>query len=255
MSHSWEIPLTPDERRRSLRHWAKIALLPLILGASVTSYFLLEANGFLDYQDLADNHEWLLARVAENHIGIALSFIGAYAFFVVLSLPGAAFRTMASGFLFGPALGTIYAVIGATLGATLLFVIARASFKELFRNKKGGKLRKVADNFSRNALNYLLFLRLVPLFPFWIVNLAAAYVGMRVRIFAFATFIGIIPGTLVFSSMGSGLGDLLDQGQMPDIGIIFAPNIFLPLLGLAILALAPIFVQHLRRSKTNPTNA
>ena len=244
-----------DEGRRSLRHWAKIALLPLILGASIASYFLLRASGLLNYQNLAANHEWLLARVAENPIGIALGFVGAYALFVALSFPGAAFRTMASGFLFGPALGTIYAVIGATLGATILFVIARASFKELFRNQHEGRLRKLADSFSRNALNYLLFLRLVPLFPFWIVNLAAAYVGMRIRIFALATFFGIIPGTLVFSSMGSGLGDLLDQGEMPEIGIVFAPNIFLPLLGLAILALAPVFVQRLRRDKPDLPNA
>ncbi len=161
---------------------------------------------------------------------------------------------MASGFLFGPALGTIYAVIGATLGATILFVIARASFRELFRNQQEGRLRKLADSFGRNALNYLLFLRLVPLFPFWIVNLAAAYVGMKVRVFAIATFFGIIPGTLVFSSMGSGLGDLLDQGEMPDVGIVFAPSIFLPLIGLAILALAPIFIQRLRRYKTEPSD-
>jgi uncharacterized membrane protein YdjX (TVP38/TMEM64 family) len=244
-----------DEGRRSLRRSVRIALLPLILGASVASYFLFEASGLLKYQNLAANHEWLLARVAENHVGIALGFVGAYALFVVLSLPGAAFRTMASGFLFGPALGTIYAVIGATLGATILFVIARASFKELFHNKEDGRLRKLADRFSRNALNYLLFLRLVPLFPFWIVNLAAAYVGMKIRIFAIATFIGIIPGTLVFSSMGSGLGDLLDQGEMPDAGIVFAPNIFLPLLGLAVLALAPIFIHHIRRDKTDPLDA
>lgn len=243
-----------DEGRRSLRRWVNIALLPLILGVSIASYFLLEASGLLNYQNLAANHEWLLARVAENHIGIALSFVGAYAFFVVLSLPGAAFRTMASGFLFGPALGTIYAVIGATLGAIILFVIARASFKELFRNQHEGRLRKLADSFSRNALNYLLFLRLVPLFPFWIVNLAAAYIGMKIRVFAIATFIGIIPGTLVFSSMGSGLGDLLDQGEMPDAGIVFAPNIFLPLIGLATLALAPIFIRRFRRDKADPSD-
>ena len=156
---------------------------------------------------------------------------------------------MASGFLFGSTLGTIYAVIGATIGATILFVIARASFRELFSKKPEGRIGLLVDSFSQNALNYLLFLRLVPLFPFWIVNLAAAYVGIDVRTFMLATFLGIIPGTLVFSSMGSGLGDLLDQGQMPDIGNIFAPNIFLPLMGLAMLALVPIVVQRLRRGR------
>jgi len=241
--------LTNGDPKTSFRHWAKIALLPLILAASVASYLIAQRSSILDYQTLAAEHDWLLERVAENPIGIALGFVGAYAFFVVLSLPGAVFRTMASGFLFGPTLGTIYVVIGATIGATILFVIARASFRKLFSNKPKGRIGKLVDSISQNALNYLLFLRLVPLFPFWIVNLAAAYVGIPVRIFALATFFGIIPGTLVFSSMGSGLGDLLDQGQMPEIGIIFAPNIFLPLVGLAILALAPIFVQRMRRGK------
>ncbi len=241
--------MTKAEPKRSLGHWAKIALLPLILVASAASYFIALRGGFLDYQTLAANHDWLLERVAENPVGTALGFIAAYAFLVVLSLPGAAFRTMAPGFLFGPTLGTIYAVIGATIGATLLFVVARASFRELFSKKPDGGLGLLVDSFSQNALNYLLFLRLVPLFPFWIVNLASAYVGILVRVFAIATFLGIIPGTLVFSSMGSRLGDLLDQGQMPDIGIIFAPNIFLPLMGLAMLALAPIFVQRFRRGR------
>ncbi len=242
-----ENKLTTDYARHSVRHWANIALLPLILGASVASYILLKSNGFLNYQNLAANHEWLLARVAEYPFEIALSFVGIYALFVALSLPGAAFRTMASGFLFGPTLGTIYAVIGATIGATILFVVARASFRELFRRKPEGRLGILVDSFSQNALNYLLFLRLVPLFPFWIVNLASAYVGIPVRVFAIATFIGIIPGTLVFSSMGSGLGDLLDQGEMPNFGIIFTPSILVPLIGLALLALAPVFVQRFRR--------
>ena len=228
-----------------------MALLPLILLASAAGYFITLRSGFLDYQTLAANHDWLLERVAEHPVAIALGFILIYAFLVVLSLPGAAFRTMASGFMFGPTLGTFYAVIGATIGATILFVIARASFRELFSSKPEGRIGVLVESFSQNALNYLLFLRLVPLFPFWIVNLAAACVGIPTRTFALATFFGIIPGTLVFSSMGSGLGDLLDQGQMPDIGIIFAPNIFLPLMGLALLALAPIIVQRLRRSLRN----
>lgn len=241
--------MTKAGPKRSIRHWATIALLPLILLASAASYFLASRGGFFDYQTLAANHDWLLERVAEHPVAIALGFILVYAFLVALSLPGTSFRTMASGFLFGPTLGTIYAVIGATIGATILFVIARASFRELFSKQPEGRIGLLVDSFSQNALNYLLFLRLVPLFPFWIVNLAAAYVGIDVRTFMLATFLGIIPGTLVFSSMGSGLGDLLDQGQMPDIGIIFAPNIFSPLMGLAMLALVPIVVQRLRRGR------
>ncbi len=105
---------------------------------------------------------------------------------------------------------------------------------------------KLKEGFGRDALSYLLFLRLVPLFPFFLVNLAAAFLEVRTRIFVIGTGIGIIPGGLVYASVGNGLGVVLDQGEVPDLGIIFTPSILLPLLGLGLLSLLPVLVKHLR---------
>lgn len=228
-----------------LARWRRILLLPVILlFAAALSVF--EVAHYVSYESLAANHEWLLERVAQNEIGMGLLFLATYTLLVALSIPGAAFRTMAAGFLFGPVIGTIYAVLGATIGAIILFLIARTSLGEMFRTRTEGLLPKLRKEFQEHALSYLLFLRLVPLVPFWLLNLAAAFLSVRLNVFAIGTFVGIIPGTAVFASVGSGLGELLDQGQRPDFSIIANPEIFLPILGLALLSLVPVLIRRLK---------
>jgi uncharacterized membrane protein YdjX (TVP38/TMEM64 family) len=136
--------------------------------------------------------------------------------------------------------------VGATLGATLLFLLARTAFRELFRAWAGKYLGRLEDGFKRNALSYLLFLRLVPLVPFWLVNLVPALLDVSLRTFVIGTFLGIIPGTLVYASVGNGLGAILAQGGKPDLGIIFSPEILLPILGIAALALVPAIYKRFR---------
>jgi uncharacterized membrane protein YdjX (TVP38/TMEM64 family) len=138
--------------------------------------------------------------------------------------------------------------VAATFGATLLFVIARTSLGELFRQRSEGALARLKDGFAKGAFNYLLFLRLVPLFPFWLVNLVAAFLDVPLRTFVLGTAIGIIPGAAVYANVGSGLGSVLDRGQAPDLRIILSPPILVPILALAVLSLVPIAYRRLRRA-------
>src|SRR6266481_4731931 len=124
----------------------------------------------------------------------------------------------------------------AALGAIAVFLAARTAFYDLFHARAGAALARFEQGFRRDSFSYLLFLRLIPVFPFWLVNIVPALLGMTLGPYTLATLIGIIPGAVVYSSVGSGLGTLLDRGEMPNLGIIFEWRILLPLLGLAVLA-------------------
>ncbi|HEX7006901.1 MAG TPA: VTT domain-containing protein, partial [Alphaproteobacteria bacterium] len=139
--------------------------------------------------------------------------------------------------------GTVFAVIGATAGATVLFLAARTALGETLRARAGPALKRMEDGFRRNGLSYLLVLRLVPIFPFWLVNLVPAFLNVPLRVYLLGTFVGIIPGTAVFAGVGNGLGALLAECRMPDLGVVFRPEILLPLLALAALALVPVLYR------------
>jgi uncharacterized membrane protein YdjX (TVP38/TMEM64 family) len=143
-------------------------------------------------------------------------------------------------------------VVGGTLGAVCVFLAARTAFGNLLRAKAGPALRRMEAGFRDSAFSYMLFLRLIPLFPFWLVNLVPAFLGVSLRTYVVATFVGVIPGALVYASLGNGLGAILDAGGEPDLGIVFQPNILLPLLALAVLALAPVAYKKFKAGQTPP---
>ena len=151
--------------------------------------------------------------------------------------PGGLVLTVTAGFLFGTLGGGLTAVVGATLGAVAVFLIARTALGEPLRARAGPWLGRMEAGFRENALSYLLVLRLVPIFPFWLVNLVPAFLGVPLATYALGTFLGIMPATFVFASVGSGLGAVFDRGEEPDLGLVFEPRVLLPLLGLAVLAL------------------
>lgn len=228
----------------------RVALLPLLIAASFGLAYTFHLERYLSFQALADNREALLAYVQTHAVIAAAAFVALYVAVSALALPGAALVTIAGGFLFGIVAGTIYVVVGATIGATILFLVANTSFGAILRSRTQGALGKLRAGFQDNAFSYLLFLRLVPAFPFWLVNLAAALLGVSLRVFVAATFLGIIPGSAVYVSVGNGLGAILARGETPNFGIIFAPPVLLPLLGLSILALVPVGVRHWRKRNT-----
>ena len=194
----------------------------------------------LSLDTLRTHREALAGWVGGNAVLAGLAYVAAYVTAVAFSLPGAVFLTLAGGFLFGAVAGTLLTVTGATIGATLVFVFARAILGANALDRFGAPAARLADGIRRNAASYLLVLRLVPLFPFFLVNLVPAFVGVALPTYVATTFVGIIPGTAVFSLAGAGLGALLDQGDAITPATILTPEILAGLLGLAALSLAAI---------------
>lgn len=211
-----------------------------MLGAAIAAVYGLGLQHQLSWAALAAHQTALHALVALHPLASAAAYVALYAVAVALSLPGGAVLTVAGGLLFGVAPGAALAVIGATLGAILLFLVARYALYDLLAAKAGPLMARIRPGLERNGFSYLLALRLLPVFPFWLVNLAPALAGMRLAPYAAATVIGIIPGAVVFASIGAGVGDVLAGGGTPDLSLVLSPRILLPLLGLAALSLAPV---------------
>ena len=226
-------------------------LLPVaILLAGLAIFLLLGLERYFSYEMLSRHKATLTAWVAAHRPLAALVFMLAYAIMVAFSLPIAMLATPVGGFLFGTWVGALLSVIGATLGSIAVFLAARYAFRDLFRARAGAKLARFEEGFRHDDFNYLLFLRLVPIFPFWLVNIVPALLGMQLRRYALATMLGIVPAAIVYSSVGAGLGMVLKRGEQPDLGIIFEWRILLPLLGLAALSLVPVLYSRLRRKRS-----
>lgn len=228
-----------------IKRWLPLA----VLVAGLVLFFALGGQRYVSFGMLRQNREELHHLVAANRIAAGLCFVLAYVLITAFSLPGGAVMTVFGGYVFGPYLAAGYVVIGATAGATVLFLIARSTLGAVLRARAGPFLQKMEAGFQENALSYLLVLRLVPLFPFWLVNLVPAFLGVPLRTYVIGTLLGIIPGTIVYASLGGGVGEVLDTGREPDLDIIFQANILLPLVGLALLALLPVVYKRLKARK------
>jgi uncharacterized membrane protein YdjX (TVP38/TMEM64 family) len=169
-----------------------------------------------------------------------------YVVAVAMSLPGGTVLSLIGGFLFGAVVSTGLVVVSATLGATILFVIAKSALGDALRVRAGPWMDKLAKGFQENELSYLLVLRLVPLFPFFVVNLVPAFLGVRLRDYVLATFFGIIPGTFVYNLADAGLGSILDSGEDFTVASVLTTEIKLALFGLAVLALLPVVYKKLK---------
>ncbi|TFG86785.1 MAG: TVP38/TMEM64 family protein, partial [Hyphomicrobiales bacterium] len=189
-------------------------LVPLaILAAVLIAFFALDLDDYATFDTLKDTREALLGFVRDNFVLAILIYVVGYALLTAASVPVASLVTVAGGFLFGIWLGTFLTVLAATVGATVLFLFARSALGEPLRQRAGPYIRKMEEGFQENQVNYLLFLRLVPVFPFFAVNLVPAFLGVGTMVFAVTTFIGIIPGTAVYTIVGAGLGSVFDRGE------------------------------------------
>ena len=219
-------------------------LIPVVvLVAGLVVFFAFDLDRYLSLTALKENREALTGWVADTGLVAWLAYAGMYAVVTAFSIPGGAVMTIAGGFLFGPWLGGTLTVFGATIGATAVFLAARYALAVLLRDKAGNAIRKMEDGFKENALSYLLFLRLIPVFPFWLVNLVPAFLSVPVGVYIFGTAVGIIPGTFMYALVGDGVGALLEAGQDVNLGIIFEPRFLLPIVGLAALALLPVLYK------------
>lgn len=226
---------------------------PVRLGAGLgllVAVGIAYAAGLHDYltlETLRDHRADLALWVADHQVAAAAAFMAIYFVAVALSLPGGLFLTIAGGFLFGVVLGTLYVVIGASLGATALFLLARFVAGDHLADRVGPWVRRMEAGFRENALSYMLVLRLVPIFPFWLVNLVPAFLGVSTATYVLTTVVGIIPGALVYASVGNGLGAVFAAGKDPDLGLILEPQVIGPILGLAALAMIPVIYKRLQR--------
>lgn len=218
-----------------------VLVVVAVFASGVTRYLNLEA---------LQTHESALRTFISDHLILALAtFIAVYAVATAVSLPGALILTLTGGYLFGPWVGGSSTVVGATLGAVAVFYAVRTSLGAAMRRRaeaSGGKLKAVIDGVEAGAFGYILTLRLVPLAPFWLVNIAAALAHAPLRAYALATFLGIMPATFIYSGIGAGIGELIARGEAPDAGVIFEPRILLPLVGLGLLSLGVTLYQRYR---------
>ena len=236
----------------------KLIPLAVIVIVAIIGFFTL--RDFLTFETLRDNSERLTAWRDSNYALAAATYVLFYAVVVAFSLPGGAIMTLAGGFVFGIVVGAPLTVIAATLGATAIFLAAKTGLGDVLYarlQKKAddpGMLNKIEDGLRKNEVSYLLLMRLVPAIPFFLANIAPAFLGVRLRNFVLTTFFGIIPGTVVYSSVGAGLGEVFARGETPNLGIIFEWHILGPILGLCALAAMPIVINYFR-DRNNPGGA
>jgi len=223
----------------SVGRWTRVALIALFVGGLI-AFLTTGAHDWLTVAALQAHRDQLLAYADQHYwasLGAALLI---YAGAVALSVPGASIMSLALGMLFGRWLGTLLIIVAATLGATLVFLAARHLFADAVRRRLGERAAKLIGGFQKDAFNYLLFLRLVPLFPFWLVNLVPAVAGVSLGRYVAATFLGIIPASFIFANLGQSLGRITSSSELLSAEMLGA----LALLG--VLALLPVAVKKIR---------
>jgi len=200
----------------------KKILLLVVAVLGIASFFYFDLGQYLSLESLKENKEKLNTFYENNATVMILGFIGVYVAATAFSLPGATILTLAGGAIFGPWVGTLAVNVGATLGATLAFLAARFLLRDWVEQKFGDRLKPFNEGFSNNAVNYILFLRLVPLFPFFLVNLVSGLTQVPIRIYFFGTMFGTLPGTFVYTNAGSNLASIESLGDIASPGVIGA---------------------------------
>ena len=228
-------------------------LLPLAFIGVAAVVGAIYLKDYLSFEALRDNREALIAFRDANYAATVAVFMLAYVVIVAFSLPGATIATLTGGFLFATFPGSLFNISAATIGATLIFLAARWGLGERLGAKleaSDGKIKAIKEGINENQWSMLFLIRLVPAVPFFVANLLPAFVGVPLRRFVISTFVGIIPGGVVYTSVGAGLGEVFERGETPNLGIIFEPQILLPILGLCALAALPIVLKALRGGKS-----
>lgn len=223
---------------------ARFAPMILIAGVAIVGAFAL--RDYLSFDALRDNREALIAFRDSNFVLTVFGFMLVYILIVTFSLPGALIATLTGGFLFGTFLGAAINVTAATAGATLIFLAARMGFGDKLKARmeaSDGMVARIKRGLDENQWSMLFFIRLVPAVPFFVANLIPAFLGVPLHRFVISTSLGIIPGSLVYTSVGAGLGEVFARGETPNLGIIFEPHILLPILGLCALSLLPVVIK------------
>lgn len=244
-----------------LKRWGPLVGIVVVM---IVGY----AQGWHEYVTLSSlirNRDALVAFIADNMVLALLAYMAVYAAVVALSFPGGSFLTIGGGFLFGWFIAGTTTIVAATAGATAIFLAARTSFGEALRARAGPFMEQLAEGFRKDAASYLLFLRLTPIFPFWLVNLAPALFNVPLRTYVVTTALGIIPGTYAYAVFGSGLDSVIaaQEAANPgcgaagtcriDTAAILTTELIVALVALGLVALIPVAMKVLRRPGNNAT--
>ena len=214
-----------------------------VFAALAGCFFYFDLGKYLTLASLKSNRDALVGFRESHQVAMVAIFIVAYIAQTALSLPGAAILSLAAGAIFGAVMGTVYVNIGATIGATLAFLVARYLFHDMIQNKFGPRLEKINRELETRGFNYLLFLRLVPLFPFFLINLGAGLTRVPLRTFFFGTMIGIIPGSFVFCNAGASLATITSLNE------VATPRVLGSFALLGLFSLVPVLYQKFKRKQ------
>ncbi|MBO6754932.1 MAG: TVP38/TMEM64 family protein [Roseibium sp.] len=236
------------------KRWLPLAALVTVMAIGFSQGW----HQYLTLSSLIQERQYLLDLVDGNFVLALTGFAAVYMTAVALSFPGASLLTITGGFLFGWIAGGLTTVVAATVGASAVFLVARSSIGDFLTRKAGPFLSRLADGFRTNGFHYLLFLRLTPIFPFWLVNIAPAVFHMPLRTYMLATFVGILPGTFAFSFIGSGLESVIaaQEAANPgcaaagncavDVGALVTPELLAAFFALGIASLIPVVLRRVR---------
>jgi signal transduction histidine kinase/uncharacterized membrane protein YdjX (TVP38/TMEM64 family) len=238
--------LSEAPARRRLRLALRFGPAAVLLAALV-ALIASGALGHLSLDQLRASRATLRALVLDHRALGVLAYMGVYIAAMAFSLPVALILTLTGGFLFGPWVGGLSAAISSTSGGTIVFLVSRLAVGDAVERRAGPRMRAIEEGIKKDAFLYLLSIRLIPVTPFWLVNVAAGLLPIRLSTFVLATFFGVLPATVIYAGIGSGLGRLFDSGARISLHSVITPQLLLPLMGLAVLAIAPILFQWLRR--------
>lgn len=242
-------PRTPARRAGAWKRYAPLAVIALGLAFA----YAMGWQRYLSLDFLAESRESLLGFVDANYAFALAGFTAIYALAVAFSFPAASVLTVFSGFLFGWFVGGVLVAFAATTGATALFLAARSAFGDFLRDRVGGRVKRLADGFEKDAFSYLLVLRLAPIFPFFVINIAPAFFNVSLRAYVAATFLGIMPGTFAYTYLGQGLDSVLvsarEAGTQVALSDLVTPQITIAFLALAVIAAVPTVIRRLRAGR------
>ena len=233
---------------RDTRNWVRHIPLAVIGVVAVAGFFTL--HDYLSFETLRLHREALIGFRDQNLAGLAAVFVLVYVLIVAFSLPGAAVASVTGGFLFGLTLGTTLNITAATVGAAAIFLAARWGLGAALTARleaSEGNVKKVKDGLRENEISVLFLMRLVPAVPIFVANLLPALVGVKFGNFLWTTALGIVPGAIVFTWIGVGVGEVFEHEETPDLSLLWEPHVIGPIIGLCLLAILPIVVRTLRR--------
>ncbi|MET3663691.1 TVP38/TMEM64 family protein [Caulobacter sp. 1776] len=237
--------MTRDRALTLLRRFGPLAAIVILFAAAFASGLA----GHISLEQLRERGGELQAFAHERPLLCVAIYLAIYIGSVAVSLPGALILSLTGGFLFGPIGGGFAAVTGASAGSTVIYLVFRTAFGDILRRKPGAFLARVEEGFKGDAFNYLLTLRLIPAFPLLIVNVAAGLMNIPIRTFVLASVLGMIPSSFVYAGIGAGLGHIFAQGGPVTLETLFSPRIYLPIIGMGVLAFLPPLWRHWRKGR------